>query len=244
MKYPAHRFPGDKSHLQVCASLALCVSGCFSTRQPAAIQCSDSMDCPPEQYLSPALFLFPGRHADACEAATIRNSLVSACSTAAVDVMLYVSSQYIMELTPIVHASSMYSNGYISDDQMEDRTCKIDSMHVISEPWMTSCIFVTYSVYNANATLLKHARVVLVLTPPHLETAPTGTVKEGLPWAIGSCNSCLAPIRRLGELLGAWNWPAITISGRSWRALVDISQQKAQFAALRDGVHSILLDLV
>lgn len=201
------------------------------------------MECLPEQTLSPALFLFPGRHAFAREAAMIRNNLVSSCSNAAVDGVHNVSCQYIMGLHPVVNACSMHSTDYVSDDQMEHRTCKIDSMYVSSEPWMTSCIFVTYSMYDANAVLLKHARIVLVLTPPQLEIGPTEIVRQGMPWAIGSCNSCLAPIRRLGEILDAWNWPAITILGRSWRALVDVSQQQAQSAVLREGIYSILLDL-
>lgn len=172
----------------------------------------------------------------------MREHLLDACATQDTNLGLECSWQ---DLVMLDHADAQPGQRTPAMMQEQPTACQITSMQLSREPWLRTCVFVKYIIADSAGNAVKHDRVVLVLTPPPLE-APAGSIinaRVQLPLAIASCCSCAAPIRRLGSLLRAWQWPAIAVVGTSWRSLVDCVQQKANAESFRDSVHAIICEL-
>lgn len=204
--------------------------------------CRDLLGRKSEQELSPALLQLPGKNDAVYEAALMRRNIVDACATAATECYLDAAWQYLKGRN---HADARHvrCSGATAEELVRKPTSQITSMHLSREAWLRLCVFISYTVSGNDGKVWKHGRVVLVLTPPHLEGVPTADTRASLPLAIASCNSCAAPIRRIGLLLETWQWPAIAVVGRNWHAFVECVRQQANAAALRDELDSIICRL-
>lgn len=169
--------------------------------------------------------------------------LVASLSEGSARLCSHSSWQQLMALKPPASAYINQSNDDNPGGGKRHKICEIDSVHLSLEPWLRSCVFLAYSVYDEASVLLKQGRIALVLTPPHLESGATVAAEGHLPWAFGSCNTCSPPIRRLGALLDAWSWPAVTVVGRSWRTLMDVSQQQSKAVLFRSDIMDLLSGL-
>eukprot|EP00892_Ulva_mutabilis_P010580 jgi/Ulvmu1/7895/UM004_0127.1 len=218
-------------HFSQCMHASLACSCTADEFNRAVPECDrDRIKGIEERTLSPMMFKFPGMQQYENQTAVIRQCLTDACTTRATT--LFSESTW-QELMSQEEASHSHMQHHVAAQSEQGPGCEFISLHSSNAPWLQLCIFASYTVFSETGAVLKHGRVALVLTPPHLEAGSTAHTVARSPFAFTSCKSCAASVERLGFMLEAWQWPAVAVVGKSWHALVDCVQQQSNAASLR-----------